>query len=167
MAEHPDSHRLRPDHHPTPFTAAEIRSNWIPGRSVRSLIVRPGVEPFVRVTLAVSAEEDGGESENWTETPDGRRLTEPERAYAKWLVLQGHASMPAELTTIEEETIEIPAGRFECLRYTRSDGDEVDTFWFAKTRPGAPVRMEMRRGGELVLSSTMLEERNEAAPPAG
>jgi hypothetical protein len=156
-----DTHVLRPGDLPTPFTAAEIRSNWIPGRSVRSLVVRPGVEPFVRVTLAVSAEEDGGESDNWTETPDGRRLTETDRAYSSWLELQGHASMPAAITTIEEETIEISAGRFECLRYTRVDGDSVDTFWFAKSRPGAPVRFEKRLAGELVLSSTVIEERTE------
>jgi len=167
VAEDPDSHRLRPDHHPTPFTADEIRSNWIPGRSVRSLVVRPGVEPFVRVTLAVSAAEEGGDSDNWTETPDGRRLTEPERGYSRWLELQGHASMPADMTTIDEETIEIPAGRFDCLRYTRVDGDAVDTFWFAKTRPGAPVRFEKRLGGELVLSSTMIDERTEAQSRAG
>ena len=88
---------------------------------------------------------------------DGRRLTEPELGYATWLELQGHASMPATTTRIDDETIDIPAGRYECLRYTREDGDSVSTFWFARSEPGAPVRFERRVGGELVFSSTAIE----------
>lgn len=159
-----DPHRLRPDHHPTPFTAAEIRDNSRPGRLVRSLVVRRGVEPYVRVMRVVSADADGGERDFWTETPDGRPLTEPEREHSTFLELQGHASMPAGSTTIDEETIDIPAGRYACLRYTRVDGDTVDTFWFAKSAPGAPMRFEQRVGGELVFSSTAIED---VRPPAG
>lgn len=148
---------LQPGHLPTPFTAAEIREHSQPGRSLRSLVVRPGEEPYVWVWQVVSGDAEGGERDFWRETPDGERLTEPERGYATWLELQGHASMPAASTTIEEETIDIPAGRYECLRYTRVDGDKVDTFWFAKTEPGAPLRFEKRVGGELAYSSTAIE----------
>jgi hypothetical protein len=153
-----DARRLQPDHLPTPFTAAEIRDNWRPGRTVRSLVVRAGAEPIVRVIRMVSADADGGEQEVWTETPDGLVLSEPERGRSAFLELQGHASMPANATRIDEETIDIPAGRYECLRYTRSIGDEVDTFWFAKASPGAPVRFEKRVAGALVLSSTAIED---------
>ena len=152
-----DPHRLQADHLPTPFTAAEIREHSRPGRTMRSLVVRVGDEPYVHVWRVVSGDAEGGERDVWTETPDGERLTEPERAYATFLELQGHASMPADSTRIDEETIEIPAGRFECLRYTRVDGDTVDTFWFAKTEPGAPLRFEKSVGSELVFSSTAIE----------
>jgi hypothetical protein len=54
--------------------------------------------------------------------------------------------------------IEIPAGRFACLRYTRSDGDEVDTFWFAKIAPGMPLKFEERVAGKLVYSSVAIED---------
>jgi hypothetical protein len=160
-AERPDPRRLRPDHHPTPFTAEEIHHGSTPGRTVRSLIVQPGVEPYVRVMHVVWADDEGGEGDSWTETPDGRRLSEPERWHSTWHELQAHASMPVAITTIDEETIDIPAGRFDCLRYTRVDGDAVDTFWFAKSRAGAPVRFEKRAGGELRFSSTMIDERTE------
>lgn len=68
--------------------------------------------------------------------------------------------MPIDATTVEPVTIDIPMGRFDGLRYTRTDGDTVATFWFATDRPGAPVRMEERVNGELVYSSTAIEERN-------
>jgi hypothetical protein len=55
--------------------------------------------------------------------------------------------------------IDIPAGRYDCLRYTRSDDDgTVDTFWFAKSAPGMPLRFESRVGGELAFSSTAIAD---------
>jgi hypothetical protein len=154
-----DSHLLRPDHLPTPFSAAEIRAGFVPGREVRSVVIRQGAEPVVRVTHSVAADAEGGEYEVWTETRDGRRLTEPERGRSAWLELQGHASMPAASTTIEDVSIETPAGMFEGRRYTRVGDGSVDTFWFAMSRPGAPVRMESRVGDEVVFASEMIEER--------
>ena len=121
--------------------------------------MRQGSEPYVRVMRVVSSDADGGEREFWTETPDGRPLTEPEREHSTWPELQGHASMRANSTRIDEETIEIPAGRFDCLRYTRVDGDTIDTFWFATSAPGAPLRFEQRVGDEVVFSSMAIEDR--------
>lgn len=151
-----DPHVVRAGDLPTPFTAEEIRSNSEPGRTVRALVTRGG-ETSVRVTRSVSVEADGWEYEVWTEAPDGRRLSDPELGRSTWLELQGHASMPAATTRIDEETIDLPAGRFDCLRYTRADGEAVDTFWFARSEPGAPVRFENRIGGELVFSFTTIE----------
>jgi len=74
-----DSHQLHLGHRPTPFTADEIRVGCPPGRTVRSLIVEAGKEPYVHVTRFVSGDADGAEQESWTETPDGARLTEPRR----------------------------------------------------------------------------------------
>jgi hypothetical protein len=153
-----DPHVLRPDHLPTPFTAAEIRMACVPGRTVRMLVVASGADPYVGVTRFVSGDEDGADREFWTEAPDGRRLTEPEHGHATWLELQEHASMPSATTTIDEETIDIPAGRYDCLRYVRIDGDTVDTFWFATSAPGTPLRFEQHVKGELVFSSTAIED---------
>jgi hypothetical protein len=152
-----DPHQLRPDHLPTPFTADEIRVGCPPGRTVRSLVIRAGSEPYVRVTRFVSGDADGAEQESWTETPDGVRLTEPERGRSTWLEFQEHASMPAAVTDISEEEIDIPAGRFACLKYTRRDGESVSTFWFARSAPGMPLKFETRTGAELLFSSTAIE----------
>lgn len=160
-----DPHQLRPDHLPTPFTADEIRRGCPPGRTVRSLVVRAGQAPYVRVTRFVSGDADGAEQEFWTETPDGTRLTEPERARSTWLGFQGHASMPAATTEVADEEIDIPAGRFACRRYTTRDGGSVSTFWFARSAPGMPLRYEERVNGEIVLSSTAIENVPGDKPP--
>ena len=154
-----ESHRMQPDHHPTPFSAAQIRDGFVVGREVRSLIVRAGEEPYVHVRRNISADGDTGVHEVWTETPEGDRISEPEQASSTFLELQKHASMPVGATAIEPVEIDIPMGRFDGLRYTRLQGDRVDTFWFARARPGAPVRIESRVGGSVVFSSTAISER--------
>ena len=152
-----DPHQLRPDHLPTPFTADEIRRDCQPGRMVRLLVVQPGADPIVRVVRFVSADADGGGQETWTESPDGERLSEPTVGRSRWLDLQRHASFPAASTEIAEETIDVPAGRFECLRYTNRDGDKIRTFWFARSAAGMPLRFEERRGELVTSSSTAIE----------
>ena len=147
-----DPRRLRPDHHPTPFSAAEIRDAFQVGREVRSLTVRADGEPYVLVRRSFSADAEAAVYEMWTESTDGVRLSEPEQGRSTWLELQGHASMPADATTIEPVEIDLPIGRYDGLLYTRVIGDTVDTFWFALALPGAPVRMESRVAGQVVLS---------------
>lgn len=153
-----DPHVLQPDHLPTPFTADEIRIGCPPGRTVRSLVVRPDAEPFVRATRFLAGDAAGGDQETWTEAPDGTPLTEPERGRSTWLDLQRHASMPASTTTINDEQIEIPAGRFDCLKYVRRNDDSISTFWFARAAPGMPLKFEERAmDGTLRFSSTVIE----------
>lgn len=153
-----DPHVLRPDHLPTPFTADEIRIGCPPGRTVRALVIRGTSDPFIRVTRFVAADAEGADQETWTETPEGERLTEPEPNHSTWLEFQSHASMPAAATTISKETIEIPAGRFDCLKYVRNNDESVSTFWFAHSAPGMPLRFEERTAdGALAFSSTAIE----------
>lgn len=153
-----DQHQFRPGDRPTPFSADEIRAGCPPGRTIRTLVVRAGEEPYVRVTRFSTGDEDGGDQAFWNEAPDGTRLTEPEAAHSTWRELQGHASMPADRTTMTEEEIEIPAGRFACLRYTRTDDDGVSSFWFAKSAPGMPLKFERVKDGKTVFSSTTLSD---------
>ena len=102
---------------------------------------------------------EGAWEESWTETLDGVRLTEPAGERTTWLEFQQHASMPVATTTVTEETIEIPAGRYDCLVYTRREEDAVSRFWFAKSAPGMPLKFEQRRlDGSLVFSSTAIED---------
>jgi hypothetical protein len=152
-----DPHQLRPDDLPTPFTAEEIRLGCQPGRTVRSLVVEPGHDPVIRVTRFVSADAEGAGQEHWLETPDGTRLNEPERRRSTWLGFQEHASFPAATTEIAEEEIDIPAGRFACLRYTNQEGNTVRTFWFARSAAGMPLRFEEWTDGILTYSSTAIE----------
>lgn len=153
-----DPHLLRPDHLPTPFSAAEIRVGCPPGRTVRSLVIEGDAAPFVHVVQFVAVDDEGAEQESWQETVDGVPTTEPKRRRSTWLEFQGHASMPAATTEIAEETIEIPAGRFDCMRYTRRDVDTVSTFWFARSAPGMPLKFEEVEGGVVTYSSVAIED---------
>ncbi|MDP9272615.1 MAG: hypothetical protein M3O93_03645, partial [Chloroflexota bacterium] len=152
-----DPHQLRPDHLPTPFTADEIRAGCQPGRTLRTRVVRAGQDEVVHVTRFVSADAEGAEQESWEETPEGTRLSDPQRRRSTWLGFQEHASFPAATTEVAEEEIEIPAGRFACLRYTSRDGESVSTFWFARSVPGMPLRFEERVNDVVVFSSTAIE----------
>jgi hypothetical protein len=152
-----DPHQLRPDHLPTPFSADEIRAGCQPGRTVRSLIIEPGKAPVIGVTRFVAADPDGGEQETWQETPEGQPLGEPVRRRSTWLEFQEHASFPAATTERFEDEMDIPAGRFASLRYTNREGDQVRTFWFARSAPGMPLRFEEREGETIVYSSTAIE----------
>lgn len=154
-----ESHRMQPDHHPTPFSAAQIRDGFVVGRELRSLIVRTGGEPYVLARRNLSADGETGVYEAWTETPEGDRTSEPEQGSSTFLELQRHASMPVATTTIEPVEVDVPMGSFDGLRYTRVQSDAVDTFWFALARPGAPLRIESRVGGDLVFASTAISER--------
>lgn len=162
-----DSHQLHPDHLPTPFSADEIRVGCQPGRALRSLVVEADRDPIVRVTRFVSADGGGAEQESWEEALDGRQLGEPVRRRSTWLSLQEHASFPAATTERTEEEIEIPAGRFDCLRYTTREGETVRTFWFARSAPGMPLRFDERVNGKVIYSSTAIENVQAGNPSVG
>jgi hypothetical protein len=151
---------MQPDHHPTPFSAAQIRDGFIVGLELRSVMVRAGEAPYVLARRNLSADAAAGAYEVWTETPAGARTSEPEAGSSTFVELQRHASMPIAETTIEPVEVDVPIGRFDGLRYTRVQGDRIDTFWFALARPGAPVRLEFRVGGDVVFSSTAISERH-------
>jgi hypothetical protein len=155
-----DPHQLSADDLPTPFSAAEIRDGCPPGRALRFRMERAGQDPVVRISRYVETDTDGAVQETWTEDREGRRLSDPERERSTWLELQEHASFPRATTVRTEEELEIPAGRFGCLRYTRTDPDAIWRFWFARDLPGQPVRYEREASGQIVFSATLIENRS-------
>jgi hypothetical protein len=159
----PDPYLLAPDHLPTPFTAAEIRDGCPSGRTLRIRIERTGDDPVIRVVRYVETDADGTVQESWTEGLDGSRLSDPERERSTWLELQEHASFPKASTERTEEELTIPAGRFACLRYTRTDPEAIWRFWFALGLPGQPVRFEREANGQIVFSATLIENIPSAA----
>ncbi|MGI9611205.1 MAG: hypothetical protein ACR2NL_13005 [Acidimicrobiia bacterium] len=89
-------------------------------------------------------------------TADGEALGDPAIGRTTWLDFQEHASFPAEVTTIEREALTSSLGRLECLVYEVEDGDSVTRFWFATTKPGMPVKVETRAGGEMIYEMAMI-----------
>jgi hypothetical protein len=143
-------------HAPTPFTAEEIRLRSSQGR-VKHVRVESADEPtYVRSQRFVDCDEEGATVERVRLTDDGAPAGPVARDRVTWLDLQSHASFPVDRTDIAEERIETPIGELDCLRYTVTEGDAVDTFWFAKVAPGMPVRYTSTVAGRVVSTTTVI-----------
>ena len=158
MSLPPDANRIRPDHLPTPFSAADIRTGCPLGRAIRLRSEAPGVEPTFRQIRFVEVDADGAVQEFQPTNAAGRPVGEPTRDRSSWLDLQQHASQPASATVIDEVDLALPFGTESCWRYTVSADEERVTFWFAKGRAGMPVQVEKRVGGELVSRSVVIAD---------
>ena len=158
MSLPPDANRTQPDHLPTPFSAADIRAGCPFGRTIQLRSEAPGGERTFLQIRFVEVDADGAVQEFQPTDPDGRPIGEPTLRHSSWLDLQHHASQPASATVIDEVDLTLPFGTEACWRYTVSAGDGPVTFWFAKGRPGMPVQVEERAGGELVSRSVVLAD---------
>ena len=153
-----DPHRLRPDHLPTPFSAAEIRDVTRPGHTLRLRLEQAGEEPILRVTRFVETDDEGAMQESQRFTLAGEPLdSEPTCRRSSWLDFQSHASFPVATTTRTEEAIDLAFGRFEGVHYAAVEGDRVAHYWFALALPGMPVRTEDWEDRELRFAMTMIE----------
>jgi hypothetical protein len=158
-----DPHVLNPQHLPTPFTADEIRDGCPAGRVIH-LVVEDGDEkPYRRVNRFLSTDADGADQDAMIVDGDGAPLGAVRVFRTTWKELQGHASFPAADTTIDEETIETPLGRLDCLRYATSEGATEHVFWFARNRPGMPVKyMTLQRGTPMSVSTVVSDTVDES-----
>ncbi|WP_260980409.1 hypothetical protein [Microbacterium paludicola] len=140
----PDAHVLGPGLLPTPFTADEIRDAARGGKTIRMLDEEADGTRTLRVNRFREVDDDGALLERWTSGPTGIVDGEIERSRVTWRELQAHAAFPEDRTTLSSETLELPIGRVECLRYeVRGPADAAsETFWFATAHPGMPVRVE-------------------------
>jgi hypothetical protein len=183
MASMTDPYLLGPGLLPTPFTADEIRAGCPDGRTIRLFVEPAEGEPFERVNRFVEGDESGATLERWWVGPDGLVDGEVERERTSWVDLQRHAAFPAERTTRSRETIELPIGHVECLRYDVRPEASVDaaelapgvvprgatagwpvaTFWFSPAHPGMPVRYEQPGVGGAVDRTTMVSDEVEVA----
>jgi hypothetical protein len=158
MSLPPDANRIRPDHLPTPFSAADIRAGCPLGRTIRLQSEAAGDEPTFRRIRFVEVDTDGAVQEFQSTDSAGLPIGEPTRNRSSWLELQQHASQPTAYTAIDEVDLALPFGTEACWRYTAGRGDERVTFWFAKGRAGMPVQVERRVNGELVSRSVVIAD---------
>jgi hypothetical protein len=155
---------VEPGHAPTPFTADEIRDASPPGQTLRLRVEVHGQAPFIRLNRYVEVDAEGASVERSAFSMEGEPLGPPEMQRMTWLQLQRHASFPLEATRIEQESIDTPMGRLDCLRYTVGEGDSVQTFWFATALPGMPVKFMSTEAGRTTSVVTMLEKQVSSAP---
>ena len=165
MALPPESHRLRPDHLPTPFSAAQIRDACPAGRTILLRDESAGEEPTFRRIVFTEGDAETTFQELQSTDADGTPLGETSLGRATWLDLQRHASQPADATTVEEVRLGLPFGEFDCWLYTVGAPDAELRFWFAKELPGMPVQIEQWVDGSLAARSLMIA--NETPPAEG
>jgi hypothetical protein len=158
MSLPPASNRIRPDHLPTPFSAADIQAGCPAGRTIRLRSDAPGEEPTFRRIRFVEVDTDGAVQEIGPTDEEGNALADPSRHRSSWGELQQHASQPASETVVDEVDLALPSGTEACWRYTVGGSEQRATFWFAKGRPGMPVQVEQRAGGELVSRSVVISD---------
>jgi hypothetical protein len=149
MPPPPESHRLQPDHLPTPFSAAQIRDASPTGRLIT---VRDEVlgEPPTYRRIEYVATDDEGATQVFTPTdPDGQPIGPGVTRHGTWLDLQRHASQPADRTTCVETSRQLSWGIEPCWLYVVRDEDGETRFWFAQRLPGMPVVVESWVGDRL------------------
>jgi hypothetical protein len=159
MALPPESHRLRPDHLPTPFSAAEIRDGCPAGRTILIREESAGKEPTFRRIVFMEVDGETSVQELQSTDADGTPLGEASLGRATWLDLQRHASQPADATEVGEVALDLPFGTFDCWLYTVLGPDAELRFWFAKELAGMPVQIEEWVDG--ALASRMLMVAND------
>jgi hypothetical protein len=144
---------------PPPFTAEQIHGATAPGRTYRFEIANAGQPPVIRQVRFVEVTADNALVESTMESTSGERLGEPERKTETWAGFVAHAAWPKDATTISEEPIEVPAGKFDAVLYTVREDGGITRAWFAKTLPGAPVRYVIEKDGVPVMTMTLVEHR--------
>lgn len=135
-----------------PFTAEQIRAEWVPGlhvtlhrwsrdqgESIEHMRVRDATAEVAVIEVSVTTER-------------GEALGPAQELTATWEELRDHASYPAARATLEERRLETELGTRDCLCYRVTMDGVVTDYWFARDLPGPPVHMEERHDGELVLT---------------
>jgi hypothetical protein len=148
---------------PMPYTAEQIREANPAGRVVTFRRELGDATSIVAHTF-VAVDEQGAEIEVLERDAKGQPAGAPQRARSTWEELRRHASFPRARTAITDGVADTPAGKFPSKIYTVTDGDEVNTFYFALDRAGPPVLFHRDVGGKRVMTNTLIP--NVEPPPS-
>ncbi len=160
-----DPRRVKPGDAPTPYTADEIRKAC-PAGLANVFRAESRGQVVLRTQKFLKCDEKGAEIEFVMSKEDGTEARSQTK-FLTWKELQSHASFPEAETKITEETIEVPAGKFDCWLYAvtqNAAGKQVKrSFHFAKNLPGPPVKMVVEVDGKVDSTMTLLEHKEPAA----
>jgi hypothetical protein len=146
-ANPPEEPATRAETAAPPFTWEQIRDATKSGRTYRYRVEVPGEPARERTIKFTNVDENGATLVSGSAKP--RRLG--------WPTLQKDASFPKDKLTTRTESIELPAGKFDCLVYQVRGADEVWTYYFAKSLPGAPVLFYTEQDGKRTKTTTLLQ----------
>lgn len=142
---------------PTPFTAEQIRDEWVEGFRLTVRRWAPDGERLERWRV-VAADAAGVEIENAVVGVDGAVVGEPVTQRSGWTELRDHASFPAAVATRSRATRSTALGELEGWVYAVAGPEAGMTreLFFADSLPGAPVQMTVRQDGEKVFTLEQL-----------
>lgn len=152
----PERHRLDPAHHPTPFSADEIRVACAPGRRNVYRVTAAGAEAYLDTWTFDGGDATRGQMTHLRTGLDGMPRSEVEHSSATWGELQAHASYPVATTTLTVTAVSIAAGTFDGWLYETVASDSVTRAWFARRLPGPPVLIVTERAGDEVFRYEMI-----------
>jgi hypothetical protein len=149
-----------PEMAPTPYTAAQLRDANRPGTAYRYKLEAAGQPPEIKVMEFVGGTSEGAEVKSVTLDESGKAKAAPEIEHTRWDDLRKHGEFPRALLKVEPGSIEVPAGKFEAMVYTvTAPNGETAKFYFATSYAGPPVMMMKERGGQRVMTMTLIERK--------
>lgn len=149
---------------PQPFTPQQIAAAMPVGTVTRYRFEPVGQGVYEEEWAVTAADANTMTMQTTTTNPDGTK--KDESATATWEELANHGSFPQSLTQISDAEITIPAGTFKTKLYVVTKDDAVTRFHFAPELPGPPVLLKMDKGGQRILTMTLLSREPRPAPAA-
>lgn len=150
---------IGPDLAPVPFAPGTLARTFHPGALVTYRVATAGKPDMFATTEFVATSASGATMRDTTTRLDGTPLGAPKTVTSTWKELEAHAHFPRAGTTITEETIEVPAGRYDCVKYeltrTKDGVDTTTRVWFARKLPGPPVKLVREVGGHAVYTMSL------------
>jgi hypothetical protein len=135
-----------------PFTAEQIRDEWVPGLRLLMRRTTPDGARIERWTV-IDADNEGADIEFATIADDGTVEGEPPVKHSTWVELRDHAAFPAAHATREWVSRTTGLGEYEGWLYRIADdsADTVQEYFFVPELPGAPVQMRILQGDTTVF----------------
>ncbi len=139
-----EARTLDPKFAPAPFSIEQLRTGCPSGARFYYRYEEAPSPPGHVLFAFDRCDEEGLDLVITDTTPEGKIQGVPESRRMSWKEFQGHNATPVEDTKMHRETIEVPAGRFDCVVYTVTsegpDGPVTDQTWFAIDQPGPFVQ---------------------------
>ena len=146
-----------------PFTADEIRDEWVEGFRLLIRRTTPAAVKIERWTV-ISADDEGAEIEYATLDEDNN-VADSGVLGTTWVELRDHASFPAATASREWVTRSTGLGTYDGWLYrVTGDGGAVEEYFFVPTLPGAPVQMKIVNGNQTVFELEQMARLRPDAP---